>query len=330
MNFVVGQKILVIDSCDGKKYPCKVVKVDDETHVIRVHFIDWNSTYDEELPMDSNCIHMDNEESDEEAEDSFQDASASDNSIGSTIGRLLRTVDGDSKKVVSTYDIRLSFEENVKNFLSFKVPQLEKCASALSVKIIGDDGKKLYNKGPLTRKIVMKIKAHLPRECGHCNQIYSADLGAPQLFSCCSCMAPSHNCEDISKLHEILPSVYPKGLVWMCEVCLNDAHVGQNPTTIAGPSKMSSTDQNEQVPKGETKKTTDNDVEMVENTNTAKRALCKYYIYKKCRYGSKGDQCPFEHPKKCFKYTQHGTGSGRGCRKGKNAIFSIPLSVRVL
>ena len=170
----------------------------------------------------------------------------------------------------------------------------------------------------------MKIKAHLPRECGHCNQIYSIDLGAPQLFSCCSCMAPSHNCEDISKLHEILPSVYPKGLVWMCEVCLNDAHVGQNPTTIAGPSKMASTDQNEQVPKGEIKKTTDNDVEMVENTNTPKRALCKYYIYKKCRYGSKGDQCPFEHPKKCFKYTQHGTGSGRGFRKGKECNFFHP------
>ena len=54
------------------------------------------------------------------------------------------------------------------------------------------------------------------------------------------------------------------------------------------------------------------------------KKLCKYYIRKKCKYGATGKDCPYEHPKKCFKYMQNGNKSGRGCKRGNECTFYHP------
>ena len=163
MSFSVDQMIFVTDNIDGKKHPCKIVKVNDEKKEIMVHFINWKKSYDEWLSMDSSRIHED-EECLSDADESFQDSQETC-SIGAAIGKLLRSVDPESKKVVSTYDIRLSVEENMKNFNKFPVVALERCASNIKIKTKTDSGKKMFNKVVLIRKILLKIKAHLPHQC---------------------------------------------------------------------------------------------------------------------------------------------------------------------
>ena len=61
MSFSVDQMIFVTDNIDGKKHPCKIVKVNREKNEIMVHFINWKKSYDEWLPMDSSRIHEDEE-----------------------------------------------------------------------------------------------------------------------------------------------------------------------------------------------------------------------------------------------------------------------------
>ena len=73
MSFSVDQMIFVTDNIDGKKHPCKIVKVNSEKKEILVHFINWKKSYDEWLSMDSSRIHKD-EECFSEAEKSFQDS----------------------------------------------------------------------------------------------------------------------------------------------------------------------------------------------------------------------------------------------------------------
>ena len=66
--------------------------------------------------MDSSRIHED-EECFSEANESFQD-SQENCSIGAAIGKRLRSVVPDSKKVISTYDIRVSVEEKLKTSIN--------------------------------------------------------------------------------------------------------------------------------------------------------------------------------------------------------------------
>ena len=187
MEFLVDQELSVTDKSDGKRYPAKVLLVDKDQREVKIHFVGWHKKFDEVLSFDSTRIHLENDE--EEQDDSFlstQDVG----STGAAIGRLLMGVDAESKKIVSTYDLRLSKAENCKNINNkFKVPQLDACAEALSINIKGEDGKKIFikNKAGLTEAIVLKIKSYLPRNCENCEQEYSIKLGETPLFVCCKC-----------------------------------------------------------------------------------------------------------------------------------------------
>ena len=71
MEFSIGQKIYVTDKTDNKKYPAKVVDIDDGKNSVKVHFIDWGKRYDEWLPSNSERI---SDEADFELEESFCDS----------------------------------------------------------------------------------------------------------------------------------------------------------------------------------------------------------------------------------------------------------------
>ena len=45
--------------------------------------------------------------------------------------------------------------------------------------------------------------------------------------------------------------------------------------------------------------------------------LCRFFRDGNCKYGMKGRECKFTHPKVCAKFSQHGTRQPRGCNRGK-------------
>ena len=70
----------------------------------------------------------------------------------------------------------------------------------------------------------------------------------------------------------------------------------------------------------------DKEVYSNEQKETAKNQskLCKFFKHGKCKYGSKGNDCSYDHPKKCFKFVQNGDKSSRGCKKGKECDYYHP------
>ena len=113
MEYFVDQEFYVTDKRDGKRYPAKVLNVDNDKREVKIHFVGWHKKFEEVLPFDSTRIHLENDE-EEQDDDSFlstQDVG----STGAAIGRLLMGVDSESKKIVSTYELKLSKAENFKN-----------------------------------------------------------------------------------------------------------------------------------------------------------------------------------------------------------------------
>ena len=66
-----------------------------------------------------------------------------------------------------------------------------------------------------------------------------------------------------------------------------------------------------------------------ESNNVRKqKSVCRYYKNGTCKYGGKGTGCPFDHPKKCWKFMAHGEKNSRGCRKGSKCDLYHPPMCR--
>lgn len=52
--------------------------------------------------------------------------------------------------------------------------------------------------------------------------------------------------------------------------------------------------------------------------------VCKHFLQKKCKHGKRGDECDFEHPKICFRFSKFGEKHPGGCKKGKKCQFYHP------
>ena len=323
MSFKQDQRLLVTDKTDGKKYPVRVVEIDNKKERIRIHYVDWKKTYDEWISFDSDRIHEGDEESEEE--ESFCD-SQEGGSVGAAIGRLLLSIDLKSRELVSKYDIRLTFRDNCKNFSKFKVQELESCASALKIKTREGDGKKVFNKKDgLVDEVVRKIRSHLPQTCRICSEEYAVQLGDTVAYECKTCGMPSHCCKEIEKVLSVFPRGLPTGFVWLCGLCteteIDKAQDKQEDEEIQPEEVGDDPEKSIVVIKTSTSEGIVND-----NTKSEKadKKLCKHYVYKSCKYGAKGDGCQFAHPKKCFKFTREGTHKKRGCTEGKNCKFFHP------
>ena len=324
MEYHKNQEFFLTDRRDDKPYPVKVLNVDKEKRELKVHYVGWSSTLDEVIPFDSDRIYLEHEEA-EEDDDTFCSAQEVGN-IGAAIGRLLMAMDAESKKVVSAYDVRLSFGSNCKNFGNkYKVPQLEQCADNLKIKIM-EEGKKVFtkNKAGLVAAIVRKIESHLPHNCRNCSNEYSLKLGDDPLFLCHKCGVPSHDCEEVLKIKNAFPEALPGGLVWMCGDC-NLAPTQDyktqtdDETNVCSKSLDETKADHEKTPRA-VEKPRENEPEKNQN----KKILCKHYVWKKCRHGSKGIGCSFDHPKKCFKFLKNGSVAKHGCNKGKNCQYFHP------
>lgn len=89
--------------------------------------------------------------------------------------------------------------------------------------------------------------------------------------------------------------------------------------------------QQQQDKPAEKKNTLNSDTE--EARDVSETRICQLYMQYKCPHGLKGENCEFEHPKRCRKYCSHGTDRYNGCRRGRNCWFYHPKlcqnSVRV-
>lgn len=53
--------------------------------------------------------------------------------------------------------------------------------------------------------------------------------------------------------------------------------------------------------------------------------ICKYYKGGNCRFGLRGDDCRFDHPKKCIKFVRFGKDARKGCNDNKCIFYHPPL-----
>ena len=54
------------------------------------------------------------------------------------------------------------------------------------------------------------------------------------------------------------------------------------------------------------------------NRKYLKDQICRFYKKGSCKFGRKGTECPYSHPKPCRKLMQHGNKAPRGCKEGSN------------
>ena len=58
---------------------------------------------------------------------------------------------------------------------------------------------------------------------------------------------------------------------------------------------------------------------------TRPKPPCRYYRHGYCKYGRRGEGCPFPHPKICMKFVKHGFDSKTGCSKGRKCMYLHPV-----
>ena len=326
MEFKVNQIITVVDKVDNKERKCKVIKVENEKKILRIHYINWKSSHDEDLAFDSPRIVVEKElHNDSDAEDSFFDSEDSSD-YGTAMGKLLRAVDTDSRAVIAKYDIRMTNEAREKVFNKFSVSVLESCAQNMHILVKNKDGKKLLTKKPLVKAILKKIESLLPQNCGECKAPYITELSQTPLFSCHSCGKPSHDCASYTTMKDSAP--FPMGIVWMCPPCLN-----MEPEPELPKSSDLSEDDVTIVPIVEDVASNNNDGSKSQNppvevkrknpNSNTKKDICSFYLRRECRHGRRGLKCNFDHPNICLKYTKRGSKKG-GCNKGKDCDYVHP------
>ena len=344
MSYTLDQDVFVVDKTDKKYYPCKVVEVDDNKKEVKIHFVSWSSRNDEWLPFISPRISLqkpdkavieDLSETDEPFLDSQEQSwRAGDLDVGTAIGKLLRSVDTESKSVISTYDVRLSTAANIKNFTKFQVARLDKCAANIKVKTKTDEGKKIYGKNALIKAILTRIEAHFPQTCGECDARYGLDLNETPLFSCYHCTKPSHNCRTFQDWKSLMPSKSPLGFVWFCAACF-EAPAFQDDstsTTVASQDDDKEKQEQESVPLSNQSKTElstvpPNNIVSPNKIVPPNKSVCKHYLRKECKHGRRGQDCNYAHPKLCFNFIKRGDRPG-GCNKGKRCTYLHPPMCR--
>lgn len=66
------------------------------------------------------------------------------------------------------------------------------------------------------------------------------------------------------------------------------------------------------------------DVNRNHTNDKRKEKVCYYYRNNKCKYGLRGWDCPYAHPRLCNRYKVNGHDPVRGCKKGKDCTYLHP------
>ena len=284
--------------------------------------------------VDEECEDMDHDESFLSSQDEV--------SVGTALGKLLVSLDKSSKGVISEYDIRMTPQAREKHFQKFTVPKLEQCAVSLHIKIKSEEGKKLFRKGALVKKILTKVESFFPQYCTECKTDYAYELGDDPTHSCFKCGKHAHNCDAYQTMSSELCKKLPAGFIWLCGTCLNqtdrsglEENNGEQkynePCILIEDEKLnkdvtdsklkvkekSASDKIDKILPANNKKN-----DKTEN-NPNNKPVCRYYLRRECKHGRRGVGCDFAHPNMCFKFIQRGERPG-GCSKGKNCNYLHP------
>ena len=223
--------------------------------------------------------------------------------------------DSTSKAVLATYNPEEDHAVNKGNMTKHNVEYLERCASFLNIKLINEQGRKLFTtKANLADRVILIIESLFPTTCMDCNTNYRIKLNDPEPpIRCLFCMQGSHNCENrVNSLKSIneLNKQCLAGIAWLCKGC----YTKNNAT---GLNQFSGTSQ---VPSN-----TPSD-----NLNV-QQSVCEDYRRGKCVHGISGKKvvggevCKFSHPKKCLKWCKYGKNHRYGCNKGDECNKFHPL-----
>ena len=183
------------------------------------------------------------------------------------------------------------------------------------------------------------------------------------IFRCYKCFQGSHDCEDSKSKSSAIANLWlPSGFVWLCHQCLIDndpikqratktrhnsaskkstdisrAESGTSTPTESGlntppsPKPHKSHTLLDKANQDELRRKLSDVKEEQECENQHSHSdICEKYISGKCPHGIKGnkkikgDRCPKDHPKRCFKYCSFGTKKKGGCDKGRGCMYFHP------
>jgi len=254
----------------------------------------------------------------------------------------------------------LDIEKKLKSGASSKVGALSKLLTFLNNTAITDEVAE--KKDDIAQPIVCRIQNLLPDDCPFYNKRFKLEFDEKPFLPCAKCGQSSHkSCiielirskvnYDISEakitsdevMNLLNPLSFP-GIHYLCKAC----EISAIPTEINATSGIpeqeeENTNENEETPEVTTPEVTTSEptssistqpkpVESASssdtqnNTSTEKTPItCRFYKKGSCKYGIKGDECKYNHPELCKKYTQHGTRQPRGCNMGSKCKFFHPI-----
>ena len=313
-----GESIIVLDNTDNKKRRCKVKAVDEDNQLLQIHYVGFNSRYDEWIDFTSDRIV---ESEDDDDFDLDEDTKAA-------LGQLA-AIDDVTAKIIPCFSTDLDL--TTKKINAFPVATIHMCAESMKINIKTMDDRNL-NKAEIIRLIISKIKSYLPSQCCICNESFRLKVTDVALFSCAGCNRASHDCEAYQDFRNSLPNGLLKGFVWLCEDCGEAEYKDSKPTakrstkqphsqSVVGSGK-SEVPVNKESETQAQSKVSDDTANLPNGNDSLALEICPEYKKSNCPHGIRGNKlidgnkCKFSHPKPCQKYCGYGSRGEFGCKAG--------------
>ena len=199
------------------------------------------------------------------------------------------------------------------------------------------DEMKGINKPQLVPRLISLYLHQSPKHCSDCSSIYQIDLNDPSITSCASCdvsLCPA--CWPATKIPKQDSAPSGTRLHVICGSCfskMRSSHLFRHQEEVPDAGSDAATSSPTFNPLDSTSSSlVIGDVDPGTGTTNAnntppcaenpqKEQICLHYQRNQCRYGYKGSECAYSHPKKCILWVKKGI---RGCVKGTHCEYYHP------
>ncbi|KAL5251228.1 hypothetical protein ACHWQZ_G016810 [Mnemiopsis leidyi] len=211
----------------------------------------------------------------------------------------------------------------------------------------GNDKKLYKNLTVLSDRIILKIESLFETECQDCNAKYTNRLEDNPLLTCHLCLQGSHNCDAAKKnaaaLADLREAVPTAGVIWLCSGCFKKNDLALAPkkqapsdqsvsgeTTQTGEDLRPRENGNERNEEHEEDRVSPRRSRLEESKEDPSGPICDAYKKRQCPHGPSGKflvngkTCQNAHPRRCFRYCNHGKHPKQGCTKGKQCQYWHP------
>ena len=263
--------------------------------------------------------------------------SVTSDEVDSVVAELCAsTSSSDIKECIRSYKFGKDYNQLKRDFNKFNKQKLECTLEHLNVPEISH-----LKKPDLVHKIILRIQNLFPDLCTICNKKYCIKNDDAPLLGCRICGQEVHrDCfmkyvsddlkEDLTeeKMLKIINPLNIPGFYYVCKPCAESSD-------IAMYKDSENVDKTAKNPSGRKKKVTKEKQNSISDQNTADKnnpedggeekpkAVCQFYLKRKCKHGLRGKGCDFLHPPLCKRYMNHGT-SHKGCTLNKKCGFVHP------